>query len=307
MKAFGYDKFGGPNVFQEYDLPNLEITKDNQVIVKTLAVGMNNFDRMQRKGVFGAKHFPVIPGHDVVGKVMAVGPAVSGVKIGDIVIGSAFKTYAEQVRMLDTKLIKKPANISNEDAVTIVTPGITAYNATHVFTNIKRSDKVLINGATGGVGSIAAQLAKKMGAYVIGVGSSRNAEYLKSLNLDEDAFYDKENINEKYANQIDVVINAAMNGANDTLIPDVVKAGGQAATVGQGDNPEGKNIKLQHIEPLDAQHLKIALQSLAEMLSDGSLKVRIFKTLPLTLQGVIAGQELLDNSHEPGRIVLVTE
>ncbi|KRO08835.1 NADPH quinone reductase [Paucilactobacillus hokkaidonensis] len=306
MKSFGYKKFGGPEVFEEINSAEPEITKDNQVIIATLSVGLNNFERSQRAGNFGGDKFPIIPGRDVVGKVIEVGADVNTVEPDDIVIGHAGPAYADKVKLATRRLIKKPAGVSNQAAVSIITPGITAYNAVSYFTHVKSGDTVLVNGATGGVGSIAVQVAKKLGAHVIGVGSSRNEAMMETLGVDEVGLYNQENINEKFANQADVVINAALDGSNPSLISDVIKDGGQSASVGAAPDLSAKpNATFEHVKPIDAKHDQIALQKLADMLADGSLNVKIFKELSLTLAGVIEGHQLLEQHHAPGRIILV--
>ncbi|KIS03401.1 NADP-dependent oxidoreductase [Paucilactobacillus wasatchensis] len=305
MKAFGYQKFGDPAVFEEIELPEPRITKADQVIVATLAVGLNNFERSQRAGDFGGDKFPLVPGRDVVGRVTEVGEEVTEVAVGDIVIGHSGPAYATKVKLTDAKLVKKPTGISNQLATTIITPGITAYNAVTYFTHVKAGDTVLVNGATGGVGSIAVQVAQKLGAHVIGTGSSRNKTILEQLKLDEIGLYDQENINEKFAGQADIVINAAMNGKNESLIADVIKDDGAAASVGAAVNLDAKpNVTFKHIRPV-AGNDRQALSALAAMLADGSLQVDIFKELPFTLAGVIEGHQLLEKGHAPGRIVLV--
>ncbi|KRM12798.1 NADP-dependent oxidoreductase [Paucilactobacillus suebicus] len=308
MKAFGYQQFGKPDVFEELNVADAKITSDDQVLVSTRAIGINNFDRIQREGKIGGGEFPIIPGRDVVGEVVKIGDNVSSVAVGDTVIGHAAPAYAQMVVIPESRLVKKPVSVRNQVAAAIITPGITAYNAVTAFTHVRAGDRVLVNGATGGVGSIAVQVAKKLGAYVIGTGSSRNKDLLDELPLDEVGFYDTENINERFADSVDVVINAAMNGNNDTLISDVIRDGGRAASVGNAANLTNKpKVIFEHIRPLDAQHDKLALGELSSMLADGSLKMRIFKTLPLTLSGVIQGHQLLEEHHAPGRIILAND
>lgn len=306
MKAFGYQSFGKPDVFEELEVDQPKITGQNQVIVETLAVGINNFERIQRMGVIGGDHFPVIPGRDIVGRVVAKSDDVTTIQLDDVIIGHAGPAYAQFAKLSVNRLIKKPQNVSLEQAAAIITPGITAYNAVTEFTHVRAGDRVLVNGATGGVGMIAAQVAKHLGAYVVGVGSSKNRTTLQSLAPDQLAFYDQEDINEKFADQFDVVINAAMNGNNEALISAVIRDGGRAASVGEANNLQDKpQVLFEHIRPLDAQHDRIALQKLATMLSDKTLQVPIFKTLPLTLQGVVKGHDLLEQRHAPGRIILM--
>lgn len=78
MKAFGYEKFGGPDVFQAFELPEPSVKQATDVKLKTLAVGLNNFERSQRAGNFGGGRFPIFPGRDVVGEVVALGDDVTG-------------------------------------------------------------------------------------------------------------------------------------------------------------------------------------------------------------------------------------
>lgn len=305
MKAFGYQQFGEPDVFEELALERPTLTSDHQVIVKTLAVGLNNFERMQRMGTFGGNQFPLIPGRDVVGEIVALGAAVTDYQIGDVVIGHAGPAYAEYVKIPTSRLVKKPASVTVAVAAGIITPGITAYNAVTAFTHVRAGDRVLINGVTGGVGLIAAQVAKSIGAYVAGIGSSRNQALLEALPLDEFGCYDRDDVNRKFKDQFDVVINAAMNGDNTRLISDAIRNGGRAASVGEATQlTEKPAVLFEHIRPLDAQHDQVALKALARLLTTHELDVPIFKTLPLTLAGVINGHQLLGQKHAPGRIIL---
>lgn len=306
MKAFGYTKFGGPEVFETIEVNEPEISAGNQVIVETKVVGLNNFERSQRAGMFGGSNFPIIPGRDLVGEIIQVGADVNDFQVGDLVIAQGGPSYADKVVLTTSHIVKKPGNVSNEDAVALVTPGITAYNMLTQFTEVKKGNTVLVNGASGGVGTIIVQVAKALGAHVIGIASSRNEQLLKDLGVDEMGFYDQEDVGAKFANQADVVLNAALNGNNDALIDQVVKPDGQAATVGQGaELPNKPRVNVEHVHPLSAAINHKALTELAQMLANGDVKVNIFKQLPLTLQGVIDGHELLESSHAPGRIVLV--
>lgn len=305
MKVFGYQKFGGPEVFQEMEVDDPEITMENQVVIETLVVGLNNFERAQRAGMFGGK-LPIIPGRDLVGKIIQIGSDVVDYQVGEIVIVHGGPAYAEKVVTTPRHLVKKPDNVTNEAAVALITPGITAYNMLTHFTQVKRGDTVLVNGASGGVGTIIVQVAKALGAYVIGVASSRNEQLLKDLGVDEIGLYDKEDVGLKFANRADVVLNAAMNGNNDALIDQAVKPDGQAATVGQSTELINKpNVKVAGVQPIAESINQQALIELAKMLAKNGIKVDIFRELPLTLQGVIDGHELLETSHAPGRIVLV--
>lgn len=305
MKAYGYEQFGGPDVFQQIEMPTPEVTKPDDVLIKTLAVGLNNFERSQRAGNFGRGRLPIVPGRDVVGEVIEIGTDVTTVKVGDIVMGHGGPAYAEYVLLPAEQVVLKPTNASLAEAVALVTPGITAYNAVTEFANVMASDRVFVNGATGGVGAIAAQVAKHLGAYVIGTGSSTNQDALTQLKLDEIGLYDQENLNEKFADAADVAINAALNGNNGELLQDVVRDGGRVASVGDQINFGAKSVKFEHIRPLGAAQDRRALMALSQLFDADKLQITIYKTLPLTLDGVISGHQLLETRHAPGRIVLL--
>lgn len=99
MKAFGYQSFGKPDVFEELEVDQPKITGQNQVIVETLAVGINNFERIQRMGVIGGDHFPVIPGRDIVGRVVAKSDDVTTIQLDDVIIGHAGPAYAQFAKL----------------------------------------------------------------------------------------------------------------------------------------------------------------------------------------------------------------
>lgn len=307
MKAFGYTHFGGPEVFEILEQPQPTLQTDHDILLKTLAVGLNNFERSQRAGDFGRGRLPIVPGRDVVGEVVEVGSAVTAFQSGDIVIGHGGPAYAQYVVIDSERAVKKPAVASLAEAVALVTPGITAYNAVTTFTHVKTGDTVFVNGATGGVGSLIVQVANQLGAHVIGSGSSHNQALLEALPLDEIGFYDQENLNDKFANRADIAINAALNGHNAELLRDVVRDGGSAASVGDETDFGSKHVTFEHIRPLNAGHDHEALTALATMLGNGQLNIPIFKTLPFTLAGVIEGHQLLETRHAPGRIVLVND
>lgn len=179
MKAFGYTHFGGPEVFEILGQPQPTLQTDHDILLKTLAVGLNNFERSQRAGDFGRGRLPIVPGRDVVGEVVEVGSAVTAFQLGDVAIGHGGPAYAQYVVIDSERAVKKPDNASLAEAVALVTPGITAYNAVTTFTHVKTGDTVFVNGATGGVGSLVVQVAKQLGADVIGTGSSRNQALLE--------------------------------------------------------------------------------------------------------------------------------
>jgi NADPH:quinone reductase-like Zn-dependent oxidoreductase len=285
MKAFGYEENGGPEVFKEYEVPVPEVT-GNQVLIKTQAFNMNNFEGLQRAGNFKAVDHRIIPGRDVAGIAEQFGSEVKGIKNGE-----------------DTNTVVIPDSVSFAQAAGIVTPGLAAYKGVHLFGNVMPGQTVVIKGASGGVGSIAAQVALSIGAKVIGVGASRNEDYVKSLGIDQYVAYDQADPAKVLADSADVVIDAALNGAGSDVDGAIVKNGGIIASVADDEPDTTKNVHFNHIHPTQQISDLEALKALVELMAQGKLSVKVGYQLPFTLEGVIKGHQLLDSKHD-GRIVV---
>lgn len=305
MQAFGYDHSGGPDVFEEYDVA-IPTLKGTDILIETKAFGLNNFERAQRAGVFGATTKLRIPGRDVAGIVKQTGTAVTKFKPGDRVVAHGHHSYAEYATSSEENTVLIPANISFEAAAAIVTPGITAYNALHHFGQAQPGQVVIVKGASGGVGSLAAQLALNFGDQVIGIGSSRNEAYVKSLGITEYVAYDQQNPAEVLNSQADLVINSAMNGASSQEDITMVKPGGIIATVAQDEPTTHKNVQINHIGPTKAVPDTEALQTIMDLMTSQKLTIKIGDVLPFTLKGVRQGHTILEKPHT-GRVIIAKE
>lgn len=203
MKAFIKLKYGGPEVLQlvEVDKP---IVKDDHILVKVVANSANPADwhLLRGKPFFARftsglfKPNQKIPGADFAGIVVETGKNVTHFKAGDKVCGETLLggAFAEYVSVPATVCGKFPDNISLVEMAGIPVAGLTALQALVTHGKISSGETVLINGASGGVGHFAVQIAKAQGAYVTAVCSSRNAEFVKSIGADSVIAYDKENI-----------------------------------------------------------------------------------------------------------------
>ena len=225
MKAFVRTKYGSPNTLklQEAEKP---APSDNEVLIKVKAVSVNPYDWHYMRGtpyffrlmtgVFKPKHR--ILGADIAGVVESVGKGVSDYKPGDEVFGDCqLGGFAEYVCVIEDRLAKKPKNASFEEAASIPIAAMTALQGLRDTSEIKDGQHVLINGASGGVGTFAIQVAKAHGAKVTGVCSTRNLDLIKSVGADVAIDYTKESIasnNEKY----DLVYDAYGN-----LTPEIIK------------------------------------------------------------------------------------
>ena len=234
MKAIVYEKYGSPDVLQlkEVEKPS---PKDNEVLVKIYASSINDGDDSLVKGspfiarlssgLLKPKY--TIPGGDMAGIVEAVGRNVAQFKPGDEVFGdlgaSGFGTYAEFVSVPENVLALKPVNMSFEEAAAVPQYAVVALQGLRDNGHIQQGKKVLINGASGGVGTFAVQIAKSYGAEVTGVCSTKNTELVRSLGADHVIDYTKEEFTQKeqrYDLILDNVANRPISDYTRALTPD---------------------------------------------------------------------------------------
>ncbi|HSW55572.1 MAG TPA: NAD(P)-dependent alcohol dehydrogenase [Ignavibacteriaceae bacterium] len=234
MKAIIYTKYGPPEVLQlkEVERP---VPKDNEVLVKVIAASANPADWHMIRGepkfarlAFGlTKPKNIIPGIDIAGKVEAVGKNAKEFQPGDEVFGDCGwgGAFAEYVCVTENRLVLKPVNNSFEEAATVSVAGITALQSLHDKGKIQSGQNVLINGASGGVGTFAVQLAKYFDAEVTGVCSTRNLELVRSIGADKVIDYTKEDFTkapQKYDLIIDNVANRSAVSLKRALNPNGV-------------------------------------------------------------------------------------
>jgi NADPH:quinone reductase-like Zn-dependent oxidoreductase len=201
MKGWVHRCYGGPDIVQYEDLPK-PVAEDDEVIVKVRAASVNPLDwhymrgkpyvmRLMGTGV-GSPKDPLL-GVDFSGVVESVGKNVTKFKPGDEVFGGRDGAFSEYVRVRESRnIVMKPANISFEEAAAVPIAAITALQAVRDYGKLKAGEKMLVNGASGGVGTYAVQIAKSMGAEVTGVCSGRNVELVRSLGADHVIDYTKE-------------------------------------------------------------------------------------------------------------------
>ncbi|MFI9508015.1 NADP-dependent oxidoreductase [Nocardia sp. NPDC052566] len=179
MRAIAFNEFGGPEVLQVVDIPVPEPT-GAEVRVAVRAAGVNPADWKIRSGalVFGTPTFPQFPGGEIAGVVDAVGPEVTDLAVGDEVFGWARAGYAEYA--LATELAKKPEGLSWVDAVSLPVAVSTAAKVLDLL-KLQPGETVLLNGASGAVGSMAVQLAVADGVTVIGTASAGNQDIVRGF------------------------------------------------------------------------------------------------------------------------------
>ena len=216
MKAIVYCEYGSPDVlkFEDVEKP---VPNDNQVLIKVRAASLNALDAYMIRDawlnrlIFGLrKPRDMRLGRDVAGVVEAVGKNVTEFKPGDEVFGVCRGALAEYGCVSERGLVVKPANVTFEQAASIPIAGLTALQGLRDKGKVQPGQKVLINGATGGVGTFAVQIAKSLGAEVTAVCSTRNVDLVRSIGADHVIDYTKEDFT-KSDRRYDVIFDNVAN------------------------------------------------------------------------------------------------
>lgn len=217
MKAIVRSKYGGPHVLQlkEVEKP---VPKDNEVLIRVHATSVNPLDYYSMRGkpyimrleggLFSPKNNSM--GTDVSGHIEAVGKDVNEFQLGDEVFGACNGAFAEYVCASEKYLVKKPANMTFEQAAAVPIAAFTALQGLRDQGLIQSGQKVLINGAAGGVGTFAVQIAKSLGAEVTGVCSRRNVAMVRSIGADHVIDYTQEDFT-RSGNMYDLIFDAVGN------------------------------------------------------------------------------------------------
>jgi len=225
LKAIIRTKYGSPDVLElrEIDKP---APTENQVLVRVQAASVNPLDwhvlrgepflvRLMGFGFLKPKH--QILGADMAGQVEAVGRRITRFKVGDEVFGSGMGGFAKYACLSENTMAHKPANLTFEQAATVPVAGLTALQALRDHGRIQAGYDVLINGASGGVGTFAVQIAKALGAHVTGVCSERNLEMVRSIGADHVIDYTKEDFWRSGKRYDLIVDNAAFHSISKPL------------------------------------------------------------------------------------------
>lgn len=328
MKAIRLHEFGGPEVLQYEDAPLPEL-KPGEVLVRVHAVGINPPDWYLRDGMRMLPPewrpqvtMPVILGSDISGVVEAVATDVKDFAVGDEVFGMVrfpsfglSNAYAEYVAAPASDLALKPAGINHVQAAAVPMAGLTAwqflFELGHNEPNPLQKDmhqpvpiegrKVLVNGAAGGVGHLAVQLAKWKGAHVIAVASGKHESFLRELGADEFIDYTK-NAPEELARDLDLVLDT-LGGPTTGRFLRTLKRGGALFPVflGFSDAEEAEKLGIK-VSMTQVRSNGRQLAELGRLLDDGTVRVAIDSTFPLA--DARKAHERAAGGHIQGKIVL---
>jgi NADPH:quinone reductase-like Zn-dependent oxidoreductase len=318
MKAVAYHNYGPPDVLQIEEIEKPTPNED-QVLVKVIASSINAGDYRVRKAdpfiirlAAGGLLRPKDPriGGDVAGRVEAVGDNVKQFKAGDEVFGCRHGAFAEYVCAREELLTLKPANLSFEQAAAVPIAALTALQGLRDTAGVHAGQKVLIQGASGGVGNFAVQLAKYFGAEVTAVCSTRNLDMARSLGADHVIDYTKEDFTQS-PEHYDLIF--AVNGYRPILAYKralnsqgmYVCAGGaisqflQAILLGPMMSQKGgKKLGSMGIAEANQEDLVY----LAELLKDGKIRPVIDRTYPLS--EIVEAFRYVEDKHAQGKVVI---
>jgi NADPH:quinone reductase-like Zn-dependent oxidoreductase len=285
MKAVVYTTYGSPDVLQLKDVEK-PAPKDKEVLVKVSAASVNSWDwdllrgrpYLTRLGGFFRPRYPIL-GADIAGRVEAIGPNVQRLRPGDEVFGDisgcGWGGFAEYVCAREHVLALKPSNLTFEQAAAVPQAAVLALQGLRDKGQIQRGQRVLINGAGGGVGTFAVQIAKSLETEVTGVDSSQKLDMLRSIGADHVIDYAREDFTrngQRYDLIVDVVANRSVFDHQRALSPDgtLVVIGGATGRIFQVmllgpvvSKLSGKKLGLLLHKPnlTDLDFLKVQLDS----------------------------------------------
>ena len=325
MKAILHCEYGSPDVLELKDVQK-PIPNDNQVLVKVRSVAVNPLDLtitgpLALRPISGLrKPKETRVGVDYSGTVEAVGKNVTNLKTGDEVFGGKTGSFAEYICVLaDRAVVLKPANMTFEQAASVPVAAITALQGLRDKGKIQAGQKVLINGASGGVGTFAVQIAKSFGTEVTGVCSTRNVDLVRSIGADHVIDYTKEdftNGTEHYDLIFDLVCNHSFAERRRVLTPNGICVMGGIGGAGWHDGILGKLVGElyaiarsrfipQKFITYIASFNQKDMMTLADLMRSGKIKPVIDRTYKLS--EVSKALWYLQEGHARGKVVLTVE
>jgi NADPH:quinone reductase-like Zn-dependent oxidoreductase len=322
MKAIVQERFGPPDGLQfvDTDLPE---TGAGDVLVRVHAAAVNPYDwhmlrgdpyvarLMGGVGLTRPKHR--VAGADGAGVVEAVGHDVHDVRVGDEVLGWFEGSFAEYARAEADRVVPKPAGLTFEQAAAVPMAGETALRAIRDVGQVRAGHRVLINGAAGGVGSFAVQIAAALGAEVTGVCSSRNADLVRSLGAAHVIDYTRNDFTDgstRYDVVLDNVGNRPLRRLRRALTPTGTLVANAGGSPGRLFGPIGAILRVvavnglvrQRLRPLPSAWQRADLLAVTELIEAGKLVPVIDRTVPLA--DTAAALRHVEAGHARGKVVV---
>lgn len=325
MKAIVQDEYGSPEDVLELKDIDKPVVKDDEVLVRVHAAAVHVSDWVFVRGVPYITRPMIgllrpkncVPGEDIAGRVEAVGKKVKQLRPGDEVFGWCKGAFAEYACAGEENFVPKPANLTFEQTAAVGVSAVTALQALRDQGKVQSGQKVLINGASGGVGPFAVQIAKAFGADVTGVCSTRNVDVVRSIGADQVIDYTQEDFTrsgQRYDFILDNVANHSLSDLRRVLTPKgILQPNGGGHSSNRWIGPMGSVIKAnilslfvrQQGRTFIAAHNKEDLQLLKELIEAGKITPVIDRTYPLSETPEAIGY--VGDGHARGKVVITVE
>jgi NADPH:quinone reductase-like Zn-dependent oxidoreductase len=309
MRAIIAERAGGPEVLKlgEVERPTPGLA---EILVRVHAAGINPTDWKSRSGNgAAARTFPLILGYDVAGVVEEVGPGVTLYRPGDEVLGMPLfpqlpGAYAEYVAAPARHFVPKPASLSFEEAAGLPLATLTAWQGLVDTGKLKAGQRVLVHAAAGGVGHLAVQIAKSLGAYVVGTASAAKHDFVRGLGADEVIDYHEADFVDVLRDQpVDVVFDPIAGGYSSRSLK-VLKDGGVLVSILPVDDAAMKEADARGIPTgfTIVEPDRLALTAIVDLIEHGKLRVEIDSVFPL--QDAAEAHRRGETNRTVGKIVL---
>lgn len=306
MKTVRIHEYGNADVLRMEEMPVPQIAAD-ELLIRIHAASVNPVDWKEREGYYKDMHMHSLPftlGQDFSGTVEKVGSSVKGFKVGDDVYGRPSTdrdgSYAEYIEIKASEVALMPKTITYDEAATIPVAGTTAWETLINRAKIQKGQRVLILGASGGVGSMAVQIAKNRGCFVIGTTSNVNLDFVKNLGANEVIDYNSPDFTERLRD-IDCVLDT-VGGEHQEKAFKVLKRGGILVSIASKPNQEMANrygVRCEYAFIGPNAHILNELRNLIEM---GQLHPVVDKVF--SLDEAKQAQNYSQSGKARGKIVL---
>ena len=306
MQAMALSRYGGPDVLEATELPEPKVGPDS-VLVRTRAAGVNPVDYKIREGALDGlipSHFPLVPGFDVAGVVERVGPSVVGIAEGDEVVAYNRQdhlevgTYAELTSVPQRAVTARPTTVGWAEAGALPLVGLTAYQAIVDRLGLQKGETLLVHAASGGVGTMAVQIARILGAEVVGTAGEANQDRVRQFGATSVPYGDGlvERVRALHPEGVDAVLDLVGGQALDDS-PALVRDPARICSIIDPQAVLELGGAYHFCRPDAGQ-----LATLVSWVDEGHLRMDVGRTMPLT--EAAEAQRLMEQGGVAGKIVL---
>jgi NADPH:quinone reductase-like Zn-dependent oxidoreductase len=305
MKAVTISKYGDQSVLNYTDIERPK-PKADEILVHTFAAAVNPVDWKIRNGLgeMFELHLPVVLGCEIAGTIEEVGSNVLDFRAGDPVYGYVSLQrnggYAEYTIAKADEIAPKPESLDFDNAAAVPVGALTSWQAIFGTAHLQNGQRILVTGASGGVGSMAVQLAKAKGAFVIATASGKNEEFVRSLGADEFIDYTREKFEER-VHDVDVVYDTVGGDTLERSFKTIRRGGCLVTTVMPPSNEKAENYGIRAsmigVEPRSQQ-----LREINRLIAAGKIKTFVATVLPLAEVG--KAHQLSESGRTRGKIIL---